>query len=122
MMTAALPANAASGVSPSAFREAQSIAFLSAADSDELYSGEAIKKPSADFMSALSFVAFSGVPCFSKSSSNNGNAYSSRLITVTFAPAASAAFAAQRTNFLLNDPARRLPENARICGCVMAVM
>lgn len=70
------------------------MAFLSAAVTEELYSGEEIRSPWCDFMSSFRRLAPSGVPLASRSSSNKGRLKSARRMMVTSAPAAFAPLAA----------------------------
>src|SRR5258706_5705126 len=88
-------------------REPQSMAFLSAALSEKLYSGLAISSPSAAATSARKRFADSGNPASNTSWLNSGRS-SRRAYDVIFMPAGIRS-AQISSAAVLKDPLRRLP-------------
>src|SRR5262245_66562 len=93
-------------------REAQSIAFLSAAVTEKLYSGLAMRTPSAPAISARSRFAGSGMPASNTSWLNSGR--SSMRVMRRVMPWGMSSWHA-RSGAMVGEPFRGLPEIPRIC-------
>ena len=94
-------------------REAQSSAFLSAPGTDELYSGVANRTASAEATAARSAATAGGAGSASSSSSYGGTSRSpSQSSNVSSGESSSPA---ARSNAVLCESRRRLPEIARMC-------
>src|SRR6185437_1967864 len=92
-------------------RETQSSAFLSTPGIEELYSGVAIRRPSASAIASLRCRTGSGG--VASSSSLNGGIASSRSKTTSSTPSGSS-LPAPRRSLVLWEPSRRLPDSPRI--------
>src|SRR5688572_7765439 len=93
-------------------RDDQSIAFLSAAVREKLYSGHAISTPSASAISARSRFAGSGMPASNTSWLKSGR--SAMVVTRRLMPWGMSS-AQVRSATMLREPFLRLPQIPRIC-------